>query len=138
MRTVLMLSLALLLGCEPPIEEAAQPLTVYPISGLPSYDEGRILHPYHTSKPDRDRFPLAPIVAAASDPACVLGDDSFVKCRMYDCEAAPCTSGTCTDVTVMYDPNGSPPPIVDWHGIPVVYLPGGGYYQPLHQATCLL
>ena len=69
------------------------------LCGLPSYDEGRILHPYHTSKPDRDRFPLAPIVAAASDPACVLGDDSFVKCRMYDCEAAPCTSGTCTDVT---------------------------------------
>lgn len=23
------------------------------------------------------------------------------------------------------------------HGIPVVYMPNGTYYQPLHQATCL-
>lgn len=134
---IVLFALALSLGCEPPIEEAAQPLTVYPISGLPSYDEGRILHPYHTSKPDRDRFPARPIVASASDVDCVLGDDRFDKCRIYDCEVNPCPSGACWDVTVMHDPDGSPPPITDWHGVPIVYLPGGGYYQPLHQAACL-
>ena len=138
MRTVLMLSLALSLGCGNQVDSQVEPLTVDPLPGLPKYDGGRILHPWHSSKPDRDRFPLAPIAAAASAPDCLLGDDRFQKCRIYDCETTPCPSGTCWDVTVMHDPDGSPAPIVDWHGIPVVYLPGGGYYQPLHQATCLL
>lgn len=138
MRTVLLLSLlSLSMGCEPPVDEAAQPLTVYPIAGLPSYDGGRILHPWHVSKPERDRFPARPIVASASDPDCLLGDDSFNECRVYDCETTPCPSGTCWDVTSMHDPDGSPAPIIDWHGLPIVYLPNGTYYQPLHQATCL-
>lgn len=133
-----LLLIAALAGCgqtEP--TELAQPLAVYPIPGLPLYDAGRILHPWHFSKPDRDRFPARPIVASASDPDCVLGDDRFDKCRIYDCEVTPCPSGACWDVTVMHDPDGSPPPVPNWLGIPVVTLPSGNYYQPLHQASCL-
>ena len=137
MRMLLLLTVAMSVGCEPQIEQSAQQLAVYPIPGLPSYDGGRLLHPWHVSKPDRDRFPARPISASASDPDCLLGDDRFDKCRIYDCEAAPCPSGTCWDVAMMHDPDGSPPPSVDWHGIPIVYLPSGGYYQALHQATCL-
>jgi len=129
---------AMFIGCDPQIDQSAQLLTVYPILGLPAYDAGRILHPWHFSKPDRDRFPARPIVANASDPDCLLGDDRFDKCRIYDCETTPCPSGTCWDVTMMHDPDGSPPPSIDWHGIPVVHLPSGLYYQPLHQAACLM
>ena len=137
-RTMLLSILALTIGCEPQIDQSAQPLAVYPIPGLPAYDSGRVLHPWHFGKPDRDRFPARPIAASASDADCVLGDERFDKCRIYDCEVAPCPSGTCWDVAMMHDPDGSPEPIMDWHHIPVVYHPSGVYYQPLHQATCLL
>jgi hypothetical protein len=137
MRTVLFFALTLSLGCGNHVESQANPLTVDPIPGLPAYDGGRILHPWHFSKLDRDRFPARPIVASASDADCVLGDDRFDKCRIYDCEATPCPSGTCWDVALMYDPDGSPSPVPNWLGIPVVTLPSGLYYQPLHQATCL-
>lgn len=136
MRRALMI-LLFAAGCGGTIETTTQPLKVAPIDGLPAYDGGRVLHPWHSSKPDRDRFPARPITASASDPDCLLGDDRFDKCRIYDCEATPCPSGTCWDVAMMHDPDGSPPPSVDWHGIPIVYLPSGGYYQALHQATCL-
>lgn len=136
MRRALMI-LLFAAGCGGTIETTTQPLEVAPIDGLPAYDGGRILHPWHSSKPDRERFALVPIVAAASDPDCLLGDDRFDKCRVYDCEANACPTGKCWDVTVMHDPDGSPPPVIDWHGIPIVYLPDGSYYQPLHQATCL-
>lgn len=136
-RTMLLSILALIAGCEPQVDQSAQSLAVYPIPGLPAYDGGRILHPWHFSKLDRDRFPARPIVASASDADCVLGDDRFDKCRIYDCEATPCPSGTCWDVALMYDPDGSPSPVPNWLGIPVVTLPSGLYYQPLHQATCL-
>lgn len=136
MRRALMI-LLFAAGCGGTIETTTQPLKVAPIDGLPAYDGGRILHPWHSSKPDRERFALVPIVAAASDPDCLLGDDRFDKCRVYDCEANACPTGKCWDVTVMHDPDGSPPPVIDWHGIPIVYLPDGSYYQPLHQATCL-
>ena len=136
-RTMLLSILALIAGCEPQIDQSAQSLAVYPIPGLPLYEGGRILHPWHFSKLDRDRFPTRPIAASASDADCVLGDDRFDKCRVYDCEVTPCPSGSCWDVAMMHDPDGSPAPVPNWLGIPVVTLPSGLYYQPLHQATCL-
>jgi hypothetical protein len=132
-----LLVIALVAGCEPSLDTQRANLTVYAIPGLPVYDGGRILHPWHSSKPDRDRFPLRPIMASAADPDCLLGDDRFDKCRVYDCETTPCPTGTCWDVAVMHDPDGSPAPVPNWLGIPVVTLPSGLYYQPLHQATCL-
>lgn len=135
-RTMLLSILALTAGCEPQIDQSAQPLAVYPIPGLPLYDGGRILHPWHSSKLDRDRFPQRPISASAADPSCYLGDDKFDKCQIYECETNPCPSGTCWDVSVLHDPDGSPAPVDSVYG-PVVYLPGGNYYQVLHQATCL-
>ena len=60
MRMLLLLTVAMSVGCEPQIEQSAQQLAVYPIPGLPSYDGGRLLHPWHVSKPDRDRFPARP------------------------------------------------------------------------------
>jgi hypothetical protein len=124
-------------GCGGTIETTTQPLEVAPIDGLPAYDGGRVLHPWHSSKPARERFAQVPIAASASDADCLLGDERFDKCLVFDCEKNPCPTGTCWDVTVMHDPDGSPPPVIDWHGIPIVYLPDGSYYQPLHQATCL-
>lgn len=135
MRRTLLLLFTISAGCEPSEPSThSEPLTVYTIPGLPSYDGGRILHPWHFSKLDRDRFPLRPIAASAADPDCLLGDDRFDKCRVYDCETTPCPSGTCWDVTMMHDPDGSPPPVLSG---PVVYLPNGNYYQALHQAACL-
>ena len=135
-----LLLIAALAGCgqtEP--TELAQPLLVWPIAGLPAYEGGRILHPYHFSKPEVDRFPSKPIDVPAADVSCLWGDDFFDRCRVYDCEATKrCPVGTCWDVSLMHDPDGSPEPIMDWHHIPVVYHPSGVYYQPLHQATCLL
>ena len=137
MRRTMLILFAIAAGCEPSEPSThSEPLTVYAIPGLPSYDGGRIMHPWHFSKPDRDRFPLRPITASASDPDCLLGDDRFDKCRVYDCETTPCPSGTCWDVTMMHDPDGSPPPVLSHNG-PVVYLPNGHYYQALHQAACL-
>ena len=138
MRRTMLILFAIAAGCEPSEPSThSEPLTVYAIPGLPSYDGGRIMHPWHFSKPDRDRFPQRPIMASAADPDCLLGDDRFDKCRVYDCETTPCPSGTCWDVAVMHDPDGSPAPVPNWLGIPVVTLPSGLYYQPLHQATCL-
>ena len=136
MRRALMI-LLFAAGCGGTIETTTQPLKVAPIDGLPAYDGGRVLHPWHSSKPARARFAQVPIAASASDADCLLGDERFDKCLVFDCEKNPCPTGTCWDVTVMHDPEGSPPPVIDWHGIPIVYLPDGSYYQPLHQATCL-
>ena len=136
MRRALMI-LLFAAGCGGTIETTTQPLEVAPIDGLPAYGGGRILHPWHSSKPARERFAQVPIAASASDADCLLGDERFDKCLVFDCEKNPCPTGTCWDVTVMHDPDGSPPPVIDWHGIPIVYLPDGSYYQPLHQATCL-
>ncbi len=136
MRRALMI-LLFAAGCGGTIETTTQPLKVAPIDGLPAYDGGRVLHPWHSSKPARERFAQVPIAASASDADCLLGDERFDKCLVFDCETNPCPTGKCWDVTVMHDPDGSPPPIIDWHGIPIVYLPNGLYYQPLHQATCL-
>lgn len=109
MNRELLLAIALAAGCEPSTPDTQRAdLTVYAIPGLPAYDGGRILHPWHFTKPDRDRFPLRPIVAAAASPDCLLGDDRFDKCRIYDCETTPCPSGTCWDVTMMHDPDGRP------------------------------
>lgn len=136
MRRALMI-LLFAAGCGGTIETTTQPLKVAPIDGLPAYDGGRVLHPWHSSKPARERFAQVPIAASASDADCLLGDERFDKCLVFDCETTPCPTGTCWDVTMMHDPDGSPPPIIDWHGIPIVYLPSGLYYQALHQATCL-
>lgn len=136
MRRALMI-LLFAAGCGGTIETTTQPLKVAPIDGLPAYDGGRVLHPWHSSKPARERFAQVPIAASASDADCLLGDERFDKCLVFDCETTPCPSGSCWDVTMMHDPDGSPEPIIDWHGIPVVYLPSGIYYQPMHQATCL-
>ena len=136
MRRALMI-LLFAAGCGGTIETTTQPLKVAPIDGLPAYDGGRVLHPWHSSKPARARFAQVPIAASASDADCLLGDERFDKCLVFDCEKNPCPTGTCWDVTVMHDPDGSPPPVIDWHGIPIVYLPDDSYYQPLHQATCL-
>lgn len=138
MNRELLLAIALAAGCEPSTPDTQRAdLTVYAIPGLPSYDGGRILHPWHSSKPARERFAQFPIVASASDVDCLLGDDRFDKCLVFDCETNPCPTGKCWDVTVMHDPDGSPAPVPNWLGIPVVTLPSGLYYQPLHQATCL-
>lgn len=134
---LLALHLTLALGCEHSPTSRIENLTVDPLPGLPKYDGGRVLHPWHSSKPARERFAQVPIAASASDADCLLGDERFDKCLVFDCETNPCPTGTCWDVTVMHDPDGSPPPVIDWHGIPIVYLPDGSYYQPLHQATCL-
>ena len=136
MRRALMI-LLFAAGCGGTIETTTQPLKAAPIDGLPAYDGGRVLHTWHRSKPARERFAQVPIAASASDADCLLGDERFDKCLVFDCEKNPCPTGTCWDVTVMHDPDGSPPPVIDWHGIPIVYLPDGSYYQPLHQATCL-
>lgn len=136
MRRALMI-LLFAAGCGGTIETTTQPLKVAPIDGLPAYDGGRVLHPWHSSKPARERFAQFPIVASASDVDCLLGDDRFDKCLVFDCETNPCPTGKCWDVTVMHDPDGSPAPVPNWLGIPVVTLPSGLYYQPLHQATCL-
>ena len=136
MRRALMI-LLFAAGCGGTIETTTQPLKVAPIDGLPAYDGGRVLHPWHSSKPARERFAQVPIAASASDADCLLGDERFDKCLVFDCEKNPCPTGTCWDVTVMHDPDGSPPPVIDWHGISIVYLSDGSYYQPLHQATCL-
>lgn len=134
---LLALPLLLALGCERSTASQVESLTLDPLPGLPKYDGGRILHPWHNSKPDHERFAQVPIVASASDADCLLGDERFDKCLVFDCETNPCPTGKCWDVTVMHDPDGSPPPSVDWHGIPIVSLPNGLYYQPLHQAVCL-
>ena len=136
MRRALMI-LLFAAGCGGTIETTTQPLKVAPIDGLPAYDGGRVLHPWHSSKPARERFAQVPIAASASDADCLLGDYRFDKCRVYDCEVTPCPSGSCWDVAMMHDPDGSPAPVPNWLGIPVVTLPSGLYYQPLHQATCL-
>jgi len=136
MRRALMI-LLFAAGCGGTIETTTQPLKVAPIDGLPAYDGGRVLHPWHSSKPARERFAQVPIAASASDVDCLLGDDRFDKCLVFDCETNPCPTGKCWDVTVMHDPDGSPAPVPNWLGIPVVTLPSGLYYQPLHQATCL-
>lgn len=135
MRRALMI-LLFAAGCGGTIETTTQPLKVAPIDGLPAYDGGRVLHPWHSSKPARERFAQVPIAASASDADCLLGDERFDKCLVFDCETTPCPTGTCWDVTMMHDPDGSPAPVPSING-PVVYLPSGNYYQALHQAACL-
>lgn len=105
------------------------------IEDLPSYQGGRVLHPWHSELPDRDRFPL-PGRGLATDPRCALADDFFRKCRIYLCDSAQsCPSGwTCTDVALQWDPPGSPPPIEPGGPIPT---PDGRYWFVYHSAVCL-
>ena len=56
MRRALMI-LLFAAGCGGTIETTTQPLKVAPIDGLPAYDGGRVLHPWHSSKPARVRSP---------------------------------------------------------------------------------
>jgi len=108
MRRALMI-LLFAAGCGGTIETTTQPLKVAPIDGLPAYDGGRVLHPWHSSKPARERFAQVPIAASASDADCLLGDERFDKCLVFDCEKNPCPTGTCWDVTVMHDPEAARP-----------------------------
>lgn len=132
-----MMILALFLAACGDVATSQQPLMVPHNDALPLYEGGKVLHPWHFSKPDRDRFPARPIAAKASDPRCELGDDRYVNCRVYSCQDDPCPTGTCYDVALMFDPDGSPEPVIGWAGVPVVMMPDGTYYQPLYQPTCL-
>ena len=92
MRRALMI-LLFAAGCGGTIETTTQPLKVAPIDGLPAYDGGRVLHPWHSSKPARERFAQVPIAASASDADCLLGDERFelIGCPGAERQASPHT-----------------------------------------------
>lgn len=133
------LALLLIAGCGGNIDSIHQPLEVSPIDSLPAYDGGRLLHPWHFSKPTKDRFPQR-AVGLASDPLCYLGDSYFKACLLYECDPADfsCPSGSrCVDASMMFDPDGSPAPEIDPSGVPVTTTPSGAQYRVLHLATCI-
>lgn len=131
------LALLLIAGCGGTIDSIHQPLEVSPIDGLPSYDGGRILHPWHFSKPDRDRFPL-PSIGTAADPLCLLGDSYFRDCLIYECAADLSCPGRsrCVDAAFVFDPEGSRLG-TDYTGIQFYEAPSGDRYYTLHDAVCV-
>ena len=134
------LPILLSLGCYTPDQrpsEHAQPLDVNPIADLPSYEGGRVLHPWHFRKLPKDRFP-AVATGKAADANCFLADSYYRKCLILQCdEFLACEPGArCVDAALAFDPDGSTESATP-SGAAVFLAPDGTVYPGLHLAVCL-
>ncbi|TXH52808.1 MAG: hypothetical protein E6Q97_14795 [Desulfurellales bacterium] len=132
------LPILLSLGCyTPDLAERTQPLEVNPITDLPSYEGGRVLHPWHFRSLAKDRFP-AVATGKAADANCFLADSYYRKCLILQCdENLDCDPGArCVDVALAFDPDGSTEGVTP-SGATIWTTPSGTQYQALHLAVCL-
>lgn len=132
------LCLALLAGCtEAPIEARIAELETAPISGLPSYASGKVLHPWYFGRSDGERFPQ-PSPGTAVDPLCFLGDTYFRDCLIYECAPDLSCPGRsrCVDAAFVFDPEGSQSGN-DTSGTFFYESPAGDRYYTLHDAVCV-
>jgi hypothetical protein len=129
---------AIAAGCVPSEPSThSEPLTVYAIPGLPSYEGGRVLHPWHFRKLPKDRFP-AVATGKAADANCFLADSYYRKCLILQCdESLTCEPGArCVDAALAFDPDGSTESATP-SGAAVFLAPDGTVYPVLHLAVCL-
>ncbi len=128
---------AIAAGCVPSEPSThSEPLTVYAIPGLPSYDGGRVLHPWYFARPSAERFPQKS-VGVAADTQCFLADSYYRSCLIYECAADyTCTSGRCVDAALAFDPEGSTIG-EDASGARYWESSSGWRYYPLHLAVCV-
>lgn len=137
MRRTMLILFAIAAGCVPSEPSThSEPLTVYAIPGLPSYDGGRVLHPWYFARPSAERFPQKS-VGVAADTQCFLADSYYRSCLIYECAADyTCTSGRCVDAALAFDPDGSTESATP-SGAAVFLAPDGTVYPVLHLAVCL-
>ena len=138
MRRTMLILFAIAAGCVPSEPSThSEPLTVYAIPGLPSYDGGRVLHPWHFKSLAKDRFP-AVATGNATDSQCFLADSYYRKCLILQCdENLDCDPGArCVDVALAFDPDGSTESATP-SGAAVFLAPDGTVYPVLHLAVCL-
>lgn len=138
MRRTMLILFAIAAGCVPSEPSThSEPLTVYAIPGLPSYDGGRVLHPWHFRKLPKDRFP-AVATGKAADANCFLADSYYRKCLILQCdESLTCEPGArCVDAALAFDPDGSTESATP-SGAAVFLAPDGTVYPVLHLAVCL-
>lgn len=138
MRRTMLILFAIAAGCVPSEPSThSEPLTVYAIPGLPSYDGGRVLHPWHFKSLAKDRFP-AVATGNATDSQCFLADSYYRKCLVLQCdENLACEHGArCVDVALAFDPDGSTEGVTP-SGATIWITPSGTVYPVLHLAVCL-
>ena len=138
MRRTMIILFAIAAGCVPSEPSThSEPLTVYAIPGLPSYEGGRVLHPWHFRKLPKDRFP-AVATGKAADANCFLADSYYRKCLILQCdESLTCEPGArCVDAALAFDPDGSTESATP-SGAAVFLAPDGTVYPVLHLAVCL-
>lgn len=138
MRRTMLILFAIAAGCVPSEPSThSEPLTVYAIPGLPSYEGGRVLHPWHFRKLPKDRFP-AVATGKAADANCFLADSYYRKCLILQCdESLTCEPGArCVDAALAFDPDGSTESATP-SGAAVFLAPDGTVYPVLHLAVCL-
>lgn len=138
MRRTMLILFAIAAGCVPSEPSThSEPLTVYAIPGLPSYDGGRVLHPWHFKSLAKDRFP-AVATGNATDSQCFLADSYYRKCLILQCdEFLACEPGArCVDAALAFDPDGSTESATP-SGAAVFLAPDGTVYPGLHLAVCL-
>ena len=138
MRRTMLILFAIAAGCVPSEPSThSEPLTVYAIPGLPSYEGGRVLHPWHFKSLARDRFP-AVATGNASDTNCFLADSYSRTCLILQCdESLTCEPGArCVDAALAFDPDGSTESATP-SGAAVFLAPDGTVYPVLHLAVCL-
>ena len=137
MRRTMLILFAIAAGCVPSEPSThSEPLTVYAIPGLPSYEGGRVLHPWHFRKLPKDRFP-AVATGKAADANCFLADSYYRKCLILQCdESLTCEPGArCVDAALAFDPDGSTESATP-SGAAVFLAPDGTVYPVLHLAVC--
>lgn len=138
MRRTMLILFAIAAGCVPSEPSThSEPLAVYAIPGLPSYEGGRVLHPWHFRKLPKDRFP-AVATGKAADANCFLADSYYRKCLILQCdESLTCEPGArCVDAALAFDPDGSTESATP-SGAAVFLAPDGTVYPVLHLAVCL-
>lgn len=138
MRRTMLILFAIAAGCVPSEPSThSEPLTVYAIPGLPSYDGGRVLHPWYFARPSAERFPQKS-VGVAADTQCFLADSYYRKCLILQCdENLACETGArCVDVAMAFDPDGSTEGMTP-SGATIWITPSGTVYPVLHLAVCL-
>ena len=138
MRRTMLILFAIAAGCVPSKPSThSEPLTVYAIPGLPSYEGGRVLHPWHFRKLPKDRFP-AVATGNATDSQCFLADTYYRKCLILQCdENLACEHGARgVDVALAFDPDGSTEGVTP-SGATIWTTPSGTVYPVLHLAVCL-
>lgn len=132
----LLLAIALTAGCGQPTESHTNLLEVNPLPDLPSYEGGRVLHPWYFTRPSAERFPQKS-VGVAADTQCFLADSYYRSCLIYECAADyTCTSGRCVDAALAFDPEGSTIG-EDASGARYWESSSGWRYYPLHLAVCV-